>query len=236
MYSINFYNGKINELWKSYIDTRSKGLKKEANKLLNNLVEYINSLKYKEKEDFVNYICHLRFDQDIDIEMQYPLVKRVIFPILSLSIKNKQMPQIRWLYELGFIDTECDNKIYKNIDDRVGLLELAHQVDPDDLKTVKLLINSYLYALYFGSHHIPDFILIDKQEVNEIENHLISLFDRYNNTDIIEENMVQEFKYYVDLFIDWFYFHEYVNEGSFSKWCCNENKNYRWVKSYYYKK
>lgn len=107
---------------------------------------------------------------------------------------------------------KCQNNIsyIKVIEKEMGgyspeaLLKLANQINPNDLKTVKLLINLYIQELEFGCHHIPDGILIDKDEFDYIKYEGYNLISRYQNTDVVNEKVLKVFNYYNELYNDWF--------------------------------
>lgn len=98
MNKINYSHDEITKLWNAYAEKREIGLKKEANKLLENLITYLNNIDKDIREDFVNHICSLKFEEDVDITFQQPLVTKVLIPVLIPSIEMKIMPQLRWLY------------------------------------------------------------------------------------------------------------------------------------------
>ncbi len=236
MYKINYTNDEITKQWNAYANKRNMGLKKDANKLLENIITYINNLDNGCREDFVNYICNLKFDEGVDITLQQPLVTKVILPVLLPSIEMKKVPQLRWLYLISQGNLNC----IKIIEEKVGafntadILNLANQIDPDDLNTVKLLMYFYLHELSFGSHHIPDGILIDKEYFDFIKAEMQKLISKYQDTDAVSQDFINAFNHYYELYNDWFYFHTNKQEITFEEWCIKQNKNYTWIKTYYY--
>lgn len=229
-------NDTINLLWKDYMDTRNLGLKKQANKLLLNIVKYINSLEENEIHDFVFYIGDLKYNKMENILIQFPLMKSIIFPRIFAKCKEHEMPYLRWLYQLEHIDNECSNEIYDYFDNGFSILELAHEIDENDLICVKLLIDAYFYSLWYGGHHFPDFILIEKSHVDELENKLKKLFEKYKDSALVTQDLIDDLSYYVNMYSDWFYYNDIIKGDDFAGWCISNNKNYSWVRSYYYSK
>jgi hypothetical protein len=238
MYRIKYSDDEINKLWNEYTYKRNIGLKKKANRLLDKLIEYINNLECTSRQEFVYFLCTQKFEKQIDLTLQQPLILKIVFPTLLASIEDRQMPQLRWLYQLRFFDRDAIKKIEEKMGtySEYNILKLANEVAPDDLKTVQLLLNLYLDNLWFGSHHMPEYILIGRSDVESVKNKITDLFDKYSNSGIIKNKLISNFKYYVDLYNDWFSFHEKEQKITFREWCIQENKNYSWVKSYYYKK
>jgi hypothetical protein len=238
MHKIEYKDNQITKMWNVYANKRNSGLKKDANKLLDNMIKYINDLDYIEKVEFVNYICNMKFNQDIDITFQQPLISAVIFPALVNSIENKEMPQLRLLYQLNVQDLNC----IKEIENKMGnyspsaILKMANQIMPSDLKTVSLLLEQYFYCFWFGSHHMPEYVLIEEKEVDFIKGEIEGLFSQYKNSGVITDKVLADYRYYTELYNDWFNFHKVKQEITFKEWCNREEKKYSWLKAYYYNK
>lgn len=47
---------------------------------------------------------------------------------------------------------------------------------------------------------------------------------------------ISSYKYYIELYNDWFSFHQNKDEITFNEWCILSGKQYSWGKAYYYKK
>ncbi len=105
------------------------------------------------------------------------------------------------------------------------------------MKTVQLLLSIYIDSLWFGSHHFPEFILIEANEVDSLLNKIDFLVKRYENKISNLKNVLEEFSYYEDLYKSWFkYKKEDSSNITFSQWCKNNKKNYFFAKSFYYQK
>lgn len=177
--------------------------------MLNNLIEYVDNLENEGIEKFVYYLCDLKFEKNINLIFQQPFALKVIFPVLFKSIENRQMPQLRWLYQLEMYDPIAIERIEEKLgsDSKLAILQLANKIEPNDLQTVKLLLDYYLYFLWFGSHHMPEGILTNKIEVEQTKNEIQNLFSAYCNSGIIDDQLIRNYTYYVELYNDWFLFH-----------------------------
>lgn len=239
MYKINYPDNNITKIWSEYQEKRNLGLKKEANKTLNKLIAYILNLNNEKQSKFVDYICSKKFEEEEEFHLQFPLVSKVIFPHLLSAIDQKKMPQIRWLYQLKFYQDYA----IRLIEEKVGtefsdekILKLANQISPNDEKTIKLLLDLYFDSLWYGSHHFPEFILLNKKIVIQILSDLKSIIKKYCDSELINNDLIADYEYYEKLYYDWFKFTESKEDLNFEEWCKKNNKNYTWVKSYYYER
>lgn len=235
MQSINLSDKIAYELWNLYEEKRNLGLKKDANKILNKLVEFVMLKNESEKEEFVRNICFEKFENGTKIDLQYPILSKLIFPVLFNYIDKPKMPELRWLYEINFYYDNSFERLSKklNTDNPYEqLLILAHKTDENDIRTLEILTEFYFYGLWYGSHHFPDFELITEIEVNNILEKLDKIQKKYN---IFTNKDKNDYNYYKELYFDWYSFKKESQEITFKEWCEEKNRKYHWVKSYYYK-
>ena len=219
---IDYSDVEIRSLWNDYADTRNKVLKKTANNKLKNLIEFVNSKSNEDKKAFVDYLCNEKFKKRNIEGFQHPLVENLILPVIAPMVENDQMPYLRWSYEL--------NRACYNSEE---ILLKANKVDPSDIKTVTLLIDMYMNELWYGSHHLPEFILINEKEANECLSRVSDIVKKYEDK-INPQELYEDINYYRDLYDSWF---AYKNENSyftFEQWCERNNKKFSWISAYYY--
>ena len=232
---INYSDEELTVLWNDYATTRNKGLRKVANQKLRDMINFIN-LKSKDKiKEFVDFICIERFEKENIKDFQQPLIEDLILPILAEGVEAEEMPYLRWVFQI----LVYGNINYKNIDNldyytSDEILIKANLIDPNDMKTVLILINLYIGRLSFGIHHLPEFILCEKEEVDELLNKSNNLIDRYKDKLSMLSVMIEDIEYYKDLYESWFKYKNECSEISFTEWCVINNKNYSWVKAFYY--
>ncbi|MEW9936863.1 hypothetical protein AB2T96_08935 [Clostridium butyricum] len=232
---IEYSDVEITSLWNDYAETRNIGLKKIANKKLDKLIEYLDSKSENDKQKFVEYLCNQRFEKGKIKDFQQPIVEKIILPIVVDAVKNDKMPYLRWIYQLQLYS--CCN--YRNIDNieyynSKDILIRANSIDPTDIKTVVLLIKVYMDRLWFGSHHLPEYILIEEKEVDSLLEKLEQLLDKYKDKLDKIKFILEDMKYYDDLYKSWFNYKSENANIKFIEWCENHNKTYSWVKSFYY--
>ena len=232
---INYSDDELTVLWNDYATTRNKGLKKVANQKLRDMINFVN-LKSKDKiKEFVDFICIERFEKENIKDFQQPLVEDLILPILVEGVEAEKMPYLRWIYQINLYS----NSNYKNIDKieyytSEEVLIKANLIDPNDIQTVILLINIYIDRLSFGSHHFPENILCEKEEVDELLSKSNDLIDRYKDKLSMVSVMIEDLEYYKDLYESWFKYKNECSEISFTEWCVINNKTYSWVQTFYY--
>ncbi len=114
---MKFKHEDLNKKWSNYNQTRLKGNKKLANKLLSIFIKSI--LIYDECiiEDFVYQICSAVLKDEIisnngadvsnaKIRIQHPLFKEVILPVLIKEYKKNNPLYIRWIAQFEFFSIQ----------------------------------------------------------------------------------------------------------------------------------
>lgn len=232
---INYSDLQITALWNDYANTRNKGLKKVANNKLRKLIQFVNSKEKNEQQAFVDYICNEKFEKENIEDFQQPLIEGLILPTIIQKVENEEMPYLRWIYQLNI-----NNFICKIVADKIGyynseeILIKANKVDPNDMKTVYLLIDVYMYDLWYGSHHLPEFILIDEKDVNGSLNKVDEIVKKYESKINCADDIYMDIKYYKDLYTSWFTYKGENTDLTFDEWCKSNNKVYSWIEAFYY--
>lgn len=223
----NFNDEKLNVLWKEYQNKRNLGLKKDSNSLLN---QFINQLKGKYiNEEFVRFILGKVYDENVEFDLQYPLLKHIIFPVLVNDYKEKRMPGIRWLWQIPYIDEECNLKIDELVGSeelRETILLLALEVDNNDIISQQLLLHYYVSYLEFGIHELPQGLLISLDEGFEIVKKIEELIVKYKYDNLLVELITNAIYLYERLFSEW---KEYKSQNEikyFDIWCEMNNFDY----------
>lgn len=234
---IDYPDSDISSLWNDYAETRNKGLKKIANEKLKKLVEYLETKTKEDKRRFVDYLCIERFEKGSIKDFQQPIVEGIILPVIVEGVEHEEMPYLRWIYQLQLYSC-CNYKNIENIEyyNSEDILIHANRIDPSDIKTVNLLLKLYMDGLWFGSHHLPEYILINEREVNVLFDKVNHLIEKYESRIEDIRSTLEDIKYYNDLYKSWFKYKSQNRNISFLEWCKDNEKNYSWVKSYYYDK
>lgn len=234
---IDYSDSDISSLWNDYAETRNKGLKKIANVKLKKLVEYLETKTKEDKQRFVDYLCIERFEKGNIKDFQQPIVEGLILPVIVEAVEHEEMPYLRWIYQLKLYSC-CNYKNIENVEyyNSEDILVRANNIDPSDIKTINLLLELYIDGLWFGSHHLPDYILINEKDVNDLLNKVNHLIEKYESRIENIRSISEAIKYYDDLYKSWFEYKSKNRNISFSEWCEDNEKNYLWVIAYYDKR
>lgn len=224
---------KINKYW----DLRSKGLKKQANSFLYGFVEYFKKNVSVEDEDKIFY----QFCREYLDELKFPgedLPRRCLpFQIIELlhsyfcreCIKNK-MPQLRWAYQIYGNGFNPDNSMYN--DGSYNILQKAYIHEECDQQTVDFYFNEQINFLWLGQHHFPEACLITREEFENT----VNLIDKIILENPVEPLLVEEFKYYANLYNIYFDWHSNGRKGSFYEICETAGLEFEGIPAIYYKR
>jgi len=179
--------------YKSYLEVRDKGLKKEGNKILENLMLYFNKLDESVKIAIVDELFTFRFDRFPRLsEFQHQLHIQ-IFPILEKMCSENKMPHLRWHYEIS---------------ENVEMLNKAYRHEDCDEKTVELMAYHYFDCFEQGLYDIQNGIFAKEQYHNRLLDEINEFIQRHS----MENTHWQEaHEYYRELFSNW---HKYNSENT----------------------
>lgn len=225
----DFKDDNLNNLWVSYQEKKEVGLKKEANKLLNKVVDELRRKDDKLKTDFVKDLLGKVYDEGTGFELQYPLLKQIIFPVLVNEFKKKSMPDVRWLCQIPYIDVESSleiDRLVNNSNTREELLLLALDLDKGDKIAQELLLKYYINYLDFSIHEIPDGLLCTVEEGLDVISKAYRLIDKYN-FDAHKIHEVNELLEFCKILItEWKNFRSQSEISNFDSWCDEHNFDY----------
>jgi hypothetical protein len=225
----DFKDENLNNLWLSYQDKKEIGLKKEANKILDRFIDEIKPKNDKLRNHFVKALLEKTYNEDVRFELQYPLLKQIIFPILVDDLKNKKMPGVRWLYQIPDIDLESSLEIERIVDDvetSEKLLLLALDINENDKIAWKLLLKYYINYLGFSIHEIPAGLLCEVEEGLDVISKADAVIGRCN-LDIDTEEKVKELLSLCKILIkQWRNFRNQDTISNFDYWSNEYNFDY----------
>jgi hypothetical protein len=228
----DFRDDLLNSKWIKYQIQRELGLKKNSNKILN---EFINELKNSPcdlKEHFVKDLLRKIYDEGIEFELQYPLLKYIIFPQLIKDFVGKSMPGIRWLYQIPYVDEACSiqlNELLNSEDTGEEILSLALEINEEDRISQKLLLNHYLSSLEFGIHEVPYGLLnlgIKAEKGYELIEKVNNLIRKFDFGDSLNKEVIYMMDLYQKLFDKWNEFRSQNEIKNFEAYCEKNNFNY----------
>ncbi|GMQ57235.1 hypothetical protein AN1V17_16300 [Vallitalea sediminicola] len=229
---INTNDKNLNKIWLEYAKAYNSGLKKRSKKLMDDVIVYLKSADKNLLELFADYCSEAKYDKNPDLIIQYPLVKEVILPYLIEKSQQKSPIHMRWLYM--FMRT--DKVFYKLVVNEFGnpfqLLLESYDLNPHDRITIDTIMKGYINDLWYGSHHIPEGVIYEKDYCITLLSDFKDFLERLPIK--LKEKYSSEYQYYYNLYTDWYTFKDLNIHMNFVDWCCQHNKKSDFVKSYYY--
>ena len=213
-----------------YYDLYENGLKKQANKYMDDFVKEIQI-----QDDIGKDTILYRFTQELCDGKEYEYLKergngRIPFVfeqylrtwLYKRCLENK-VPELRWFYELFCQDkTGCEYAF--------AFLKKAYESKECDTKTVNLLFASYLDVLGWGAHHFPNSCIITA----EVRNDAFSKCKIILSEKEVDNRLQAQLKYYEILYLC---YDNYVNddkEKDFNQYCKEANLPFYESKAYYF--
>jgi len=215
-----------------YCDLYEKGLKKQANKYIENVSAEIEVIDEPVKERIFN-----SFLSELCDGHKYDCLKKrgngQIPFALQQSIRNwlykrcidDKMPELRWFYELFHNDAF-------GVKYACEFLEKAYKSRECDAKTVSLLFASYIDILGWGAHHFPEGCIIDCATRDDAFEQCRKIMKEKS----VDEKLRAQLKYYEILY---FCYDRYCNDGKkkeFEQYCNEAEIEFYECKAFYYEK
>jgi len=213
-----FTDSYFTEEFNQYLQVRGKGLKKQANKMLDALMLYFDKLDCNVQDKITEEFCLLRDAGKIK-EPQHSFAER-LKTVLFRACEQNRMPHLRWYYE------------FTNI---WSFLQRAYSHADCDELTVNRMLSEYFETLWFGQHHFSeDVCLIEKSVAESTLKDVENLMDKHD----ISPEQKSTYFYYKNLYSDWYTWKEKSKSNStavtFREWCFENNRDYKWITAIYY--
>lgn len=203
-----------------------KGLKKQANKYIEDYVKHVSAWEKQKLDDvlfqFARELCddqHYAFMRRGNGRLPYALDILLRDYLYSECVKNK-MPQLRWFYEL-----------YRN--DRFGvqyakaMLEKAYLSEHCDTMTIELLFNSWIEILAWGAHHFPDGCIITKKAMENA----VTQCKRIISEKGVSGKLTSALQYYETLYSCYYKFEAEDRKKDFREYCDEANIEFMYSKN-----
>lgn len=215
-----------------YYRIYDKGLKKQANKYIEDFVKTISTWEcHSLKNVLFRFAKELCDDKCYDFmklgkrgngRIPYALDVYLRDYLYSECLDNK-MPQLRWFYEL-----------YRNdkfgVEYATGMLEKAYHHESCDEKTVELLFDSWIEILAWGAHHFPEGCIITKDAMENAVKQCKKIISERK----VAENLKAKLQYFELLYSCYYRFEEEGRKKAFEEYCDEVNIEFVYNKAYYY--
>lgn len=218
--------------WNRYLALIESGLKKQANKVLLQVVKTIEEQGPANFKAFLYDLCEEGLGYNYASKIQYPIFVRCILPLLVDGLNAGSATEIIYLVQAraaGFSAVIFD--AIGLIDDR-DLLKRALVSEPENITAKNLLVHDYIEELYFGAHHLPEVLITDLETANSVIRESAEFI--LKNRDVINDRLVEEHQYYSQLYKDYEEWLSGNHDYDFAQWCEKNKRKYGWVQAYYY--
>ena len=225
------YTSFIKHLYDDYVDIYEKGLRKEANKSIQDFFFIFDEINQDERDKLFYKFCEDYCDDNVEQVTQlsergngalpYELAKRILAYLEKCYEENK-MPQVRWYYEMAY-----DIGV-KSIDSR-EVIDKAYNHKQRDEKSINLMFSSKVGTLSWGSHHFPEGCIIGKEVVEETIKSANEMITKHE----IKDELKDEFYDYCKLYELWWEF-EKNDATDFTDFCDKNGLKFNEIKAYYY--
>lgn len=215
-----------------YNDLFQKGLKKQANKYIEDFSGKIEAIAAFEQERIL-----YRFVSGLCDDNKYDFLKergngRIPFALEQYVKKwlyNRcaagRMPELRWFYELFHSDRYGVEYAY-------DFLEKAYESNECDSKTVNLLFDSHLRVLGWGAHHFPASCII----TDAAKRSAFGQCRKIMGEKAVDEKLQAQLKYYEILYSCYDRYNDDGKKADFEQYCAEANIRFYETKAFYYKK
>jgi hypothetical protein len=213
--------------WSRYQELQNSGLKKQANKALNQIVALLEGREDADIKYFLFNLCDNGLNAQRANKIQHPLFVKCIIPWLLDGFERKSAPELFFIVKAAKYGYW--QEIYKFFGDvsTRELLKTALESDTDNKEMIAELISDFISEFEFGAHHLPENIVLDLSLINKSISECSAFILKYRKQ--IDSKTVESFKYYSKLYKDYSEWDEEVTKLSFLSWCIHHDKKYHWV-------
>lgn len=210
--------------FREFCSLKDKGLRKQSFVVLQTFLNEAKQWTTEKQHEFIIWLFELiEVSDNFQHVLVHQLEEQFIKPIFKTWMDNNNDSRpYRWFGM--FLNTEY-RLVYLQ-----KAIELGGYSEQNALNKV---IDLKLYSLWFSFHHISENTYLG--EINEDRHLHEEIQDLMAN--VQDENIKAQIKvdldYYNNLINDWEEFN-IAKHDNFVEWCIERNRNYDWVKSYYY--
>lgn len=222
--TFNRYLDEYAELWR-------RGLKKQANSVMKELVDQLERLPtHKDRDAIIIPFCHEFFARKAQGEsplghhgrLPYDL-EQLVEKTVSRQCDQHGMPWLRWYFELF-----RNNPVFS--EQAFARLRQALVRKDVDRESVDLYFDELLEWLEFGHHHFPEGCLYATEEYHDLINEGEELIREFP----LDDRRIASFQHHKRLYGCWDEWKARDQEGSFEDLCDKMGVSFRTTGAYYY--
>ena len=217
----------ITDEWSRYQELQNSGLKKQANKALNQIVGLLEGKEDADIKDFLFILCDKGLNPQRANKVQHPLFVKCIIPLLLNGFKRKSAKELLFIVKAAKYGYW--QEIYKSFGDvsTRELLKTALETEADNKDVIVELVSDFISELEYGAHHLPENIVLDLALINQTIGECSAFILKHRNN--IDNQLVDVFQYYSRLYNDYSEWDKELTKFDFLSWCIHHDKKYYWV-------
>lgn len=210
--------------FREFCSLKDKGLRKQSFVVLQTFLNETKQWTTEEQHEFIIWLFELiEVSDNFHHVLVHLLEEQFIKPIFKTWMdSNNDSRPYRWF------------GMFLNTEHRLVYLEKAIELGGcSEQNALNKVIDLKFYSLWFSFHHISENTYLG--EINEDRQLLKEIQDLMENVqdENIKALIKEDLEYYNNLINDWEEFN-IAKHDNFVEWCIERNRNYDWVKSYYY--
>lgn len=217
--------------WSRYQELQNSGLKKQANKALNQIVALLEGKEYADIKDFLFSLCDKGLNPQRANRIQHPLFVKCIIPLLINGFERKSAKELLFIVKATKYGYWQD--IYKSFGDvsTRELLKTALESEAENKDIIVELMSDFISELEYGAHHLPENIVLDLALINQTISECSAFILKHRK--LIDNQVIDVFQYYSRLYKEYSEWEKEMTKLDFLSWCIHHDKKYYWVNSDY---
>lgn len=218
------YLDEYGELW-------HRGLKKQANSVMKELVDRLEKLPTDEERDaLIIPLCQEFFARKAQGEsplghhgrLPYGL-EQLVEKTMGRQCDRQGMPRLRWYFELFRYNPTFSERALARLRQALACKDV-------DQESVNLYFDELLEWLWFGRHHFPEGCIYPTEEYHDLINEGEGLIRKFS----LDDQRIASFQHHKRLYDCWDEWKARDKEGSFEDLCDEMGVPFRVTGTYCY--
>ncbi|WP_424950912.1 hypothetical protein [Deinococcus sp.] len=168
----------LEEGWLSYLNAGARGRRRDALRLLDTFIDNLLEEEPQVWEAWAIQLVTATADDGMDIPVHFPLLHRVLYPLLRAGVERHEPHYARWLAHFASsLHRLTPGGLPPELGSRVGLLREAVRLNPQDQLARRQLVAEEATYLRYTLHELPSGVLYGMngatpEQCDELSDHL----------------------------------------------------------------
>lgn len=205
---------ELKELWIPYFRAKEVGLKKVMKFELLERVAEIEKMDLNDREQYLDSLIRLNFDQGFNVPIQDPRIWKFI-----LGLFRKKKEDLDPDYSVFLCNFSGAKGVYEIIGmEPHELLERTLKIKGKNENVAKALVLNYIDTLDFALHELPHALIIDREVCVGIIKRLTVLLLEYPKLKTVKNRFKGDADLYIKLFEKWDHYESKDSNIRFEEW------------------